>query len=944
MKQILYFEYDGLEYHAAIDNDELKYYYILNNEKHFDLTKEQVTLMNTVISGLIPSNKLVKTMKYTLNNNTYDVYLDKETHLHLFSPMPNESDLIELNKIFNNMREYLSSSSNDLPPSENTTNSSQNELKEKKEKTSIIKRIINIGTKNILVFVDAALMLTIVKIIKDPTAQQELEQIGNTIKQVVQIEEQKHAETLTDEEYLERIERAIIKNRNLTDEEKQLYLNNAYVYLDNKEYIDIRALENTLSRVDITYEDNSSEQTTGRANFAGLYYPIKKKIVCYNGSSLSEIEPAALTHEIAHSLTSYNAEYFHYSSLKEAINAIFNDEYMSNGKVGEYEYAYGTIVDYTKAIMEIAGPESFKKDHSVLNTASIIEDLCKVIPDEDKAYSLIDNLNIYYETIYNSSKEDDLSQENNNNVEVLKNTLYKTIDEYYYAKNGFHVEKDLVMLYYLDRDEFYKTLEKQFFLGAGYELEEVIGKTSVNRIAYFNTDLKEKKLGIEGKTILRLSRINSETGQKEIMDSSIDFKINNENRYLSSTFKGVIDNENTSMSRFFSGVKDLISYEKGEYSCLNDDQMQIIRLLIEIIGVEPVENAYNTKNLSPVINALIKIDGNATKANELMELINSQENNKDNQSRIYEIIKEYYFVEKGDFAKKDLLMMYYLDKDEFCKKMATGFFNLKSKIESIEGEISVNQIAYFNTNSNDQESAVKGKVMVKVSTINSKNGEKELEDANIDFKIDNENRYDFKIFKSIESIILNEKGEYSYRSSVQMDIIKSLIEIIGVEPVEKTYDTKNLSPIINALAEIDGDYQKASELMRSIESLSIKEDGDNYKQKYENIYKDIKEYYYSKFGIDLEQDMIMLYYLNHELLNETLMDIFSPNNEYKLVYCEQAKGGDRKYFDSNNDDHSLIIEIYGTNSYEAEDLNDKISEFIIDDSNRYLNDTNLHLK
>ena len=83
--------------------------------------------------------------------------------------------------------------------------------KEKKEKNSIIKRIINIGTKNILVFVDAALMLTIVKIIKDPNAQQELEQIGNTIKQVVQIEEQKHAETLTDEEYLERIERAIIK-------------------------------------------------------------------------------------------------------------------------------------------------------------------------------------------------------------------------------------------------------------------------------------------------------------------------------------------------------------------------------------------------------------------------------------------------------------------------------------------------------------------------------------------------------------------------------------------------------------------------------------------------------------------------------------------------------------------------------------------------------------
>lgn len=165
-----------------------------------------------------------------------------------------------------------------------------------------------------------------------------------------------------------------------------------------------------------------------------------------------------LAHEKSHSLT--NIQRIFLSWLVESINAIFNDEYEGNGMVGTYDTSYLHIVNYAKALMEIIGALPLQKYHGYTDEDPIIEALMEIIDDEDKAYKLLTNIEEYKNMIEKISV-DVMTYEEKQVLFSLKETIYQSFDEYYYAKKGIHITDDLVMLYYLDISSFNRIMSNR---------------------------------------------------------------------------------------------------------------------------------------------------------------------------------------------------------------------------------------------------------------------------------------------------------------------------------------------------------------------------------------------------------------------------------------------------------------------------------------------------
>lgn len=176
-------------------------------------------------------------MEYTINSHKYDIYFDKKTHLHLFSPTPNDEDLGILNLLFNDMDEYV------------YEKMEYNRLLPKPKKPSKFKRIVDIGAV-ISVFLAISLDFMLISYLIPEIIDQGF---GYEIMQSAIA----YTSSLTDEEYLSKINSAINGNNNLDEREKTLYAENTFIYLDNKDYIDINHLEKTLSEIDIIYAENS---------------------------------------------------------------------------------------------------------------------------------------------------------------------------------------------------------------------------------------------------------------------------------------------------------------------------------------------------------------------------------------------------------------------------------------------------------------------------------------------------------------------------------------------------------------------------------------------------------------------------------------------------------------------------------------------------------------
>ena len=192
------------------------------------------------------------------------------------------------------------------------------------------------------------------------------------------------------------------------------------------------------------------------------------------------------------------------------------------------------------------------------------------------------------------------------------------------------------------------------------------------------------------------------------------------------------------------------------------------------------------------------------------------------------------------------------------------------------------------------------------------------------------------------------------------NLTKALMELVGSEPLKQFHNYTSERPIIDALCEIIdnenyakklltnlNDYKKIYDNMYFIENKNSLEyeiqfnDLNNLKA---DIFEQFKIYYYQKYGIDMEDDLIMLYYLDANAFRSKIYELYDLKAD-PIYYINNIT-----YFNKNktNEKKGIVIKRYITDNIKTEiiDKNGTISQnkleeieniAIITDENRYLN-------
>ena len=673
MLPLIKFEYNNNEYFVEYDNKKLKYYSIKNNKKNYNISKEERRIIDYVVNKVTPSKNIIKLMDFNFNNRQYKMYLDKKTGLRLFKPTPNNKDSITLNKVFNNMEEYVAYNIGErLPTPDNTP---------------YFKRIIKIGSKIIVVFLlETALLATILTSPIMPTQLSHEAQdtfFGSSYSE----REIKYTSSLSDEEYLSRITNAIKSNEHITEKEKEAMLSNPIVFIDNKESINIIYLEKILKNLRITYQKEKN------GNVSAAYFNKKNYICFYGATCFEEVEPSTFYHEFSHVLTQYanNTNSF----LTETVNTIFTTEYYAYD-----DNSYRGYINYTYALMEIIGSEPLKKFHNYSNTKFVTEPLYEIIPDRDKATKLLALLE-NYKRIYDGVIDDQIDiEEGKQELANLNKTIKSELNDYYQKKYGFGIENDLFMLYYLDQDSFNQIImnsaKTSGIIPSAVDSEFNINSNVPIEYTYFNSNSTCPKCIHASTNISYTSSLNYEVGNRVIFGK--DRYINNKEK------QGIVKK----YPHFFKSIDDVFARELITRDIVFNIGRGISyeRALIEIIGTEPLKEYYDTGNGEAIIDALYKIIPDKEKAISLISKLNkycsiessySEDDDEDTKLKylsqmsayakeagIYNEFNDYYYQKTGKEIKDDLIMLSCLNTMEFREKFKDTILSNKEKEKCLD--------------------------------------------------------------------------------------------------------------------------------------------------------------------------------------------------------------------------------------------------------------------
>ena len=662
MLPLIKFEYKNNKYFVEYDNKKLKYYSTKNNKKNYNLSKEEIKIIDYVVSQVTPSNNVIKLMDFNFNNRQYKMYLDKKTGLRLFKPTPSNKDSIALNKIFNNMEEYVAYNIGDrLSPHDNTP---------------YFKRIIQVGVSTIIVCV-LSMTMAMTILTSSMTPKPAPQPLYDTSYSEQEIE---YTSKLPDEEYLSIITEAIKSNSNLSEKEKEAMLSNPNTFLDNKKSINIKYVEKVLKDLKIVYCKETIEHITGSYNYS------ENCIYFYGASCFEEVKTDTFYHEFSHVLTAYTSDINDF--LAETTNTIFTTEY--------YIYddnSYRNYINYTYALMEIIGSEPLKQYHNHTKLEYIIDPLYQIIPDYDKAYKLLALLEnykkIHDEMVFEKIDLEEGKQELDRLNEIIKSEL----NDYYQKKYNCGIEQDLFMLYYLDRDAFDQEMIKLS------EFEET--DTSFQNYQYsVSSHAISENTYFDGTSVCPKGIVTT-TSAYTSPDSEHQYDrivITSKDRYIYTS-----DTEEQSIVSqypyFFESIDGLLKKELGTYDATLYRSTNHTKALIEIIGTEPLKEYYDTGNGEVIIKALCEVIPDYDKAinfisklNEYASIEKTYDESKDFNiifdmedfaitSGIYDDFNDYYYEKTGIQIDDDLLILSYLKVDEFKTAVRENLLDEKQKEE-----------------------------------------------------------------------------------------------------------------------------------------------------------------------------------------------------------------------------------------------------------------------
>ncbi len=406
---IIKFKFNGKEYCVDSKDNELQLGYLVNDNVHTDITDEEKALIINVVEKITPSNDLIYFHDIEVSGNTYKIYIDSKTKLKVFKPTPTEKDLIYLNKKYNNL--YPS-----ILYEENATVYGDKLKTQYEEK--YFKILTTILSAEVVVAVTLGTNLGF-NMLGNKLYDLKLEIEHKNFVAAVQKADYGINAQSSDEEIINAINQTLKDNPNITDEERELFLSNPRSILDNKKYIDFDCLLTRLKTLNIHYSNGSVYKDA-------LGYVLDDNIYIGSSSSLSDCDKSVLTHEFSHL-------YSHLISVRrsilEPINTNFNDKYYN--KDDSYSNRMGSVL----ALAKIIGCEPLKEYHFKSDDEIIINKLCEIIPDREKALLLLEYMEEDFE----------VSKAINEHVEANEK-IYELFSEYYSAKYNKDMSKDAYMM------------------------------------------------------------------------------------------------------------------------------------------------------------------------------------------------------------------------------------------------------------------------------------------------------------------------------------------------------------------------------------------------------------------------------------------------------------------------------------------------------------------
>ena len=406
MKIVFRFVFGNKDYCVYLENNKTKYGYIVDDKIYDNLSDTEINLIDTIIASIMPNSDLLYFHDTIVNNNKYSIYIDKKTGLKTFMPNPKEEDLVYLNKLYNNLYSPVMHDKR-LPMPDN----------DKSYKYACV-----------LLSISVALYVNLsIDLIKFCNENRDLVSRRSTYNSYVYTANYGIDKNSSDEEIISKIKEIIDKNPNLTNSEKRELLSNPKAILDNKEYINFDTFLTKLSLLNIEYvEDAPMEDEIWAA------YTSDTLIVIGYSNDYESASESVFTHEMSHLYSSYERKLR--SSILEPLNCMFNTKYFNE------DCGYYYCINNFKILARIIGPEKLKVCQFTGGDDVVIHELNEIIPDNDKAYKLLDYMEEYkalcedQTRLFKKGGFSDEIMELSARISGVQTEINKLFSEYYYKK------------------------------------------------------------------------------------------------------------------------------------------------------------------------------------------------------------------------------------------------------------------------------------------------------------------------------------------------------------------------------------------------------------------------------------------------------------------------------------------------------------------------------
>lgn len=489
--EIANFQYKEKYYMIVLEHNKIKYGYQDNGLFNTNLTKEEINMMDYIMTKIVVQNNTNKHHKYgkTIHNKKlfqimYDEISEKKFFFEIIDnkyKSPQLEDSIYLYKKFNSYKFYI-------------VEKQSNEGKKRQTKNKkTVKQCVKVYGTFIIIYVSIGFALL------------------SYMKPIFKYIGYSKMNTFYSNEQLDLgdVENQLLKNDKLSQEEKEEFRKFYTMIEENKKYINSHQIKQSLKNYSIEYQEETKKYIRGQND------KLKDHIIIYGKSSYLDcikdpLYKNTLLHECCHTFHDITIS----GGLCEAINDTYTYEYTEPFSLNGYAESMCLY-----SLCEIINPDCFKAYYFQGNKQPLIDELKALINSEELAYNLIGNID--YLTTNELEKENCKNDQEIKKIDELqyelKTELYDSISKYFSAKYSYPIEEDPIMMAYLCNSGFLpeKNIHnKNQDYRSGYETTNIFPK------GYFSQEYKEKHPYIE----LEQTRKDHKNAKHTIKIENIDRK------------------------------------------------------------------------------------------------------------------------------------------------------------------------------------------------------------------------------------------------------------------------------------------------------------------------------------------------------------------------------------------------------------------------------------